>query len=204
MYLIDISAMALATDKPSFLSVLLIALLGMTICVHSQTVIRHTARSISIHQPRYPYRKRYDHDPLIVYYANAYADHYGVQRELVHAIITTESGWNPLATSNVYIKGKLQHAQGLMQLMPETGRSHGVSQPYSISDNIGGGVYYLSQLMQQFHGEMRLAVAAYYAGTKWIGRKQLSYSNPDVTRYVRTVRANYIHELNMHHSQQQR
>lgn len=145
------------------------------------------------------------HDPLIVYYADAYADHYGVQRELVYAIITTESGWNPLATSNVYINGQLLHARGLMQLMPDTAREHGVSQPYSISDNIGGGVYYLSELLRQFHGDMRLAVAAYYAGTKWIGRKQLSYSNADVTRYVKTVRANYIHELIiMHHTQQQR
>ncbi len=153
---------------------------------------------------RQHHRNLYDHNPTIVYYANAYADHYHVQRELVHAIITTESGWNPLATSNVWIDGKLQHAQGLMQLMPQTGREHGVSQPYSISDNLGGGVYYLSQLLQRFHGEMRLAVAAYYAGTKYVGRKQLAYSNPDVTHYVKTVRANYIREIIMHHSQQQR
>src|ERR1700692_4756261 len=51
-----------------------------------------------------------------VYYADAYAAHYEIPKELVHAIITQESGWNPSAVS---AKG----AMGLMQLMPATRRS---------------------------------------------------------------------------------
>ena len=38
--------------------------------------------------------------PDIVYYANAYADHYHVPRALVHAVITQESGWNRNALSS--------------------------------------------------------------------------------------------------------
>jgi len=34
--------------------------------------------------------------------------------------------------------------------------------------------------------------AAYYAGDRWIGKKQLDYSNPDVTAYVRAVRRQYL------------
>src|SRR5664279_2010356 len=48
-----------------------------------------------------------------VYYADAYADHYHLPRELVHAIITQESGWNQAARSSL-------GAIGLMQLMPAT------------------------------------------------------------------------------------
>ena len=122
------------------------------------------------------------------YYADAYADHYGVPRELVHAIITHESGWNPRVVSN---KGAL----GLMQLMPGTAAGMGVVDPFSIEDNIGGGVRYLALLMNQFKGEIRLVVAAYYSGSKYPSQRGLAYSNNDVVAYVRSVRALYTKEL---------
>src|SRR6266567_8571832 len=94
-----------------------------------------------------------------VYFADAYADHYGVPRALVRAIITQESGWNRLALSS---KG----AAGLMQLLPATAAEYGVKDLFSVTDNLRGGVHYLADLLNQFHGEMRLAVAAYFCGTK--------------------------------------
>ena len=60
--------------------------------------------------------------PELQYYADAYADHYGVPRALVHAIIEQESGWNPAALSNM-------GAAGLMQLMPKTAERYGVREP---------------------------------------------------------------------------
>lgn len=128
------------------------------------------------------------HNPETVYYADAYADHYQVPRALVHAIIAQESDWNPLALSD---KG----AAGLMQLMPETARAYGVKDRYRATDNLSGGVQYLADLLDHFHGEMRLAVAAYYCGTREIDRKGLSYRNSDVEAYVDSVRRRYLREL---------
>ena len=126
--------------------------------------------------------------PEAVYYADAYADHYGVPRALVHAIIAQESGWNPLAISK-------KHAEGLMQLMPATAAMYGVGNRFSVIENLGGGIQYLSELLTAFHGDMRLAVAAYYCGPSHIQQRGLAYRNPDVLAYVEAVRARYRREL---------
>jgi soluble lytic murein transglycosylase-like protein len=126
--------------------------------------------------------------PEAVYYADAYADHYRVPRALVHAIIAQESAWNPLAISK-------KNAGGLMQLMPATAAMYGVENRFSVIENLGGGVQYLSELLTAFHGDMRLAVAAYYCGPRHILRKGLAYRNPDVLAYVEAVRARYRREV---------
>lgn len=125
------------------------------------------------------------------YYADAYADHYNVSRELVHAIITQESGWNAHAVSD---KG----AMGLMQLMPATAQRFGVRDQFAISENIGGGVRYLASLIQEFHGDLRLVVAAYYCGSHALAQRGLSYSNPQVVSYVMSVRRLYRAEHTKH------
>jgi soluble lytic murein transglycosylase-like protein len=80
-----------------------------------------------------------------------------VEAALVHAVISAESGYNPNALSR---KG----AAGLMQLMPDTARRYGVTNPYDPAQNIDGGARYLRYLMQLFNNDLRLAVAAYNAG----------------------------------------
>ena len=127
-------------------------------------------------------------NPELKYYADAYADHYGVPRVLVHAIIAQESNWNPHALSN---KG----AAGLMQLMPTTAELYLVRNRFSVTENLSGGIEYLADLMTEFHGEMRLAVAAYYCGSRHIARQGLNYRNPDVVSYVEAVRYRYQLEL---------
>ena len=126
--------------------------------------------------------------PEAVYYADAYADHYGVSRALVHAIISQESAWNPLAISK-------KNAEGLMQLMPATAAMYGVGNRFSVIENLGGGIQYLSELLTAFHGDMRLAVAAYYCGPSHIQQRGLAYRNPDVLAYVEAVRARYRREV---------
>jgi soluble lytic murein transglycosylase-like protein len=77
--------------------------------------------------------------------------------KLVRAVIQVESGYNASAVSN---KG----AVGLMQLMPQTARELGISDPYDPDENIHGGTAYLRQLLTQFEDRIELAVAAYNAG----------------------------------------
>jgi soluble lytic murein transglycosylase-like protein len=127
----------------------------------------------------------------VVYYADAYAAHYQIPKELIHAIITQESGWNPKAISP---KG----AMGLMQLMPATAVEYGVQNPFDISENLSGGVRYLAALMQQFNGDFRLVLAAYYRGSRPILRRGLHYSGADVYAYVASVRCLYLAELALH------
>jgi soluble lytic murein transglycosylase-like protein len=127
-------------------------------------------------------------DQKTTYYANAYADHYGVPRALVDAIIEQESDWNPLAQS-------VKDAEGLMQLMPATAAMYGVRNRYDILENLSGGVRYLADLLSEFHGDMRLAVAAYYCGSQHILQRGLSYRNRDVVVYVQSVRRRYQRNL---------
>ena len=127
----------------------------------------------------------------VVYYADSYAAHYEIPKELVHAIITQESGWNPRAIST---KG----AMGLMQLMPATAAEYGVQNPFDISENLSGGVRYLADLMQKFHGDFRLVLAAYYRGSRPIMRGGLHYSGADVFAYVASIRRLYLAELALH------
>ncbi len=114
-----------------------------------------------------------------------YAARYRVPPELISAFIDVESGWNPKAVS---AKGAI----GLMQLMPATARRFGAYQPFDVEQNIAAGTRYVTALMWEFHGDLRLVAAAYYAGDHWIARKQLSYRNPDVIAYVQAVRQHYL------------
>ncbi|HXH83529.1 MAG TPA: lytic transglycosylase domain-containing protein [Candidatus Tectomicrobia bacterium] len=85
------------------------------------------------------------------------ASRYDVPEELVAAVITVESQFNPRAVSP---KG----AKGLMQLMPATATSLGVRDPFDPRDNIHGGVRHLRWLLERFDGNVPVAVAAYNAG----------------------------------------
>lgn len=114
-----------------------------------------------------------------------YAAHYRVPPELIGAFIDVESRWNPRAVSN---KG----AMGLMQLMPATAKRFGAFEPFDVEQNIAAGTRYVTALMWEFHGDLRLVAAVYYAGDRNIAREQLDYLNPDVVAYVQAVRRQYM------------
>jgi len=113
-------------------------------------------------------------------WAHRYADQYAVPMDLVEAIIDVESGWQPNAVSP---KG----AVGLMQLMPATAVTFGVTNRFEVEQNVRAGVAYLAHLLTVFRGDVRLAAAAYISGEKRIASLGLRYSNAAVFDYVRKV-----------------
>jgi TP901 family phage tail tape measure protein len=85
-----------------------------------------------------------------------YSAQYGVDPNLIVEVMRQESGFKQGARSNA-------GAIGLMQLLPGTASMLGVN-PQNLEQNVKGGVKYLAQLLEQFEGDVRLALAGYNAG----------------------------------------
>ena len=110
----------------------------------------------------------------------AAAREFGVDEAVVRAIIHAESAYNPTALSRA-------GAQGLMQLMPATARRFGVSDSFDASQNIRGGVQYLSWLLKRFNGNLQLAAAGYNAGEGAVDRHGGVPPYSETQRYVQRV-----------------
>jgi soluble lytic murein transglycosylase-like protein len=109
---------------------------------------------------------------------------------LLHAVITVESGYNVRAVSP---KG----ASGLMQLKPATARRFGAKDIFDPRENIQAGARYLGWLLNFFQGDIELALAGYNAGEQAVVRA--GYRIPDFgeTRtFVPTVLMHYTSAVN--------
>ncbi|WP_431854826.1 lytic transglycosylase domain-containing protein [Azospirillum sp.] len=82
---------------------------------------------------------------------------YGLDPELVLAVISAESAFRNDVVSN-------KNAMGLMQLIPETAERFGVRNVFQPEENIRGGMKYLRWLLAFFQGDVTLALAGYNAG----------------------------------------
>jgi len=112
----------------------------------------------------------------------------GVDPDLIDAVMKTESNYNRWAVSS---KG----ARGLMQLIPETGRRFGVQDFFDPQQNIEGGVRYIKFLLEMFHGNVDLSLAAYNAGENLVARLGKIPQITETRNYVRKIRAVYTKPL---------
>jgi soluble lytic murein transglycosylase len=111
-----------------------------------------------------------------------YAQHYGVDQQLVNAVIRVESNFDPLAISP-------KNCRGLMQLHPDTARRLGVENVFDPAQNIEGGVKYLSFLMSEFGENLDHVLAAYNAGENAVKKHQGIPPYTETRNYVRKVKS---------------
>ena len=118
------------------------------------------------------------------------AEH-GVSPALVHAGIDQESGGDPAAISSA-------GAMGLMQLMPGTAQAYGIADPFDPEENVAGGTALLADLLRQYHGNVRLALAAYNAGSGAVARYRGIPPYAETQAYVRDVTSMYRRSVTHH------
>ena len=108
------------------------------------------------------------------------AKRHRIDPALVKAVIRTESDFIADARSP---KGAL----GLMQLMPATARRHNVDRAFDPYENIEGGTRHLRLLLDEYHGNVRLALAAYNAGGSAVSRHGGIPPYPETIEYLQRV-----------------
>ncbi|QAA31200.1 lytic transglycosylase domain-containing protein [Clostridium manihotivorum] len=100
----------------------------------------------------------------------AASQRYGINEDLIRAIIKQESGFNPYSVSGV-------GASGIMQIMPENFRNLGITDPFNIEQNINGGTKLLKGYLDKYNGNTEMALAAYNGGPGTMQRRGVSSPN---------------------------
>lgn len=121
--------------------------------VYSESKIYREVNALTRPQPATLNPRPSDYDNLIA----AVARKTSLDPLLVKSVMHAESAFNPNAVSK-------RGAVGLMQLMPATAQRYGVSRIFDPRENVRGGAQYLSDLLDLFDGDLKLALAGYNAG----------------------------------------
>ncbi|MGD8630820.1 MAG: transglycosylase SLT domain-containing protein [Gammaproteobacteria bacterium] len=116
----------------------------------------------------------------IAAWVRSLAPDYGLDPNLILAIIQTESNFNPRARSPM-------NAQGLMQLIPETAARFGVRDVTNPVENLHGGMAYMRWLLSFFQGDLRLSLAGYNAGERAVEKYLGVPPYKETQNYIRKV-----------------
>lgn len=108
------------------------------------------------------------------------APRFSIEPRLALAVATTESNFDPNATSP-------KNAMGVMQLIPETASRFNVRDSYDPVQNIKGGLAYLRWLLAYYQGNVALAVAGYNAGEGAVDRYRGVPPYRETQNYVRRI-----------------
>lgn len=109
-----------------------------------------------------------------------HAKRYGVDSNLIKAVMAVESCYRNRAQSP-------KQAQGLMQLIPATAERFGVTDSYDADQNIRGGTKYLKVLTKRFKGNLIKTLAAYNAGEGTVDKYKGVPPYKETQRYVKKV-----------------
>jgi hypothetical protein len=142
--------------------------------------LTYRSKGVVIHSPGFQVRPSANHD--FDEHILAAAAHHGISQDLIRAVIQVESQFDRLAISTA-------GARGLMQLMPATARSMGVTDSFDARQNIFGGTRYLRSLLGRYGGDVSLAAAAYNAGEGAVARYNGIPPYKETQNYVRKVNA---------------
>jgi Rod binding domain-containing protein len=124
-------------------------------------------------------------------YIDEASEKYGVNKNIIKSVILTESAANVKAVSKA-------NAKGLMQLIDSTASDMGVNNVWNPQENINGGTKYLSKMLRQYNGDLKLALAGYNAGPgnvqKYNGIPPFDETKKYITRVMSYM--NHLDEVN--------
>lgn len=105
---------------------------------------------------------------------------YRVDATLLRSVMQAESAFDALAVSRA-------GAMGLMQLMPDVAAELGVEDPFDPRQNVMGGARYLRRLLDQYRGNVPLALASYNAGATNVAQYGGVPPFPETQKYVKQI-----------------
>lgn len=149
-------------SKKIFLTVLLITLVGMSWRIETlykkinELVFNQNLILLQLQESENGIKKVEKEVDQIDSLIDKYSKKFGVDKNLVHAVATIESGKKQTSMSSA-------NAVGVMQVLPSTAKAMGEN-PYTIEGNIKTGIKYLLYLDKKFNGDVDKVLAGYNAG----------------------------------------
>lgn len=148
---------------------------------HSQRILDDLLPSVQpAKDAECPLRQEKPNRATIEAWVKVLAPRYGLDTNLLLAVVEVESRFNPRARSP-------KNARGLMQLMPATARRFEVDDVWDPFENLMGGMAYLRWLMDHYDGDLDLSLAAYNAGEHVVNRYGGIPPYRETRDYVKTI-----------------